>query len=223
MTSSEQQRVPVEPRDAATVLLLRPGTTAPFEVFVMVRRQSMAFAAGVVAFPGGGVSAEDSSPVAPEWVSRLGVTSPAQAAGVVGAAVRELAEETGVVVPVSGLGLWDAWTTPVDVPKRYRTWFFTAVLPEGQEALELSTESSSVAWVSPTDALDRADSREWSLMPPTYSALLRLATYTSVEDVMAATAAAGVEMFTPIVTDDGVRLPAWASELAAARPGARWT
>ena len=41
------ERTPVAPRNAATVLLLRPGASGHgFEVFVMVRRRSMAFAAG---------------------------------------------------------------------------------------------------------------------------------------------------------------------------------
>ena len=217
-----EQVVPVEPRDAASVLLLRQGAQTPLEVFVMRRRTSMAFAGGVVAFPGGGVSVEDSSPVDPVWVDRLGAADAAQAAGVVGAAVRELVEETGVVLTSDALGAWDAWTTPITEPRRYRTWFFTARLPEGQEALELSTESSSVEWIAPSEALDRADRREWAVMPPTYASLLRLATFGSVEEALASTATAALQMFTPVVSAEGIRLPAWAGELAATRAEAIW-
>ncbi|MFT4262193.1 MAG: NUDIX hydrolase [Nocardioides sp.] len=194
----------VEPRDAATVLLLRPAPGAAdeaFEVFVMVRRTSMAFAGGLVAFPGGG-AVPGESPRAN--------------------AVRELAEETGVVLDPAALGAWDAWTTPEVMPRRYRTWFFAALLPTGQEARELSTESSAVAWIAPGEALDRVDAGEWDMMPPTYAALLRLVTYPTAEAVMEATVDAEVEMFLPTWTETGPRLPAWAQELAAARPGARW-
>ena len=45
------------------------------------------------------------------------------------------------------LGVWDAWLTPVFEPKRYRTWFFVAVLPEGQRTRDVSSESSSVVWL----------------------------------------------------------------------------
>lgn len=211
---AEGSVTPVEPRDASTVLLLRPGTgSGGLEVFVMRRRRSMAFAGGMVAFPGGGVSHHDVAEVEDHWVSRLGAASPARAAGVVGAAIRELEEETGVVVTPADLGLWDAWTTPVFEPRRYRTWFFTAVLPEGQEALELSTESSSVEWVSAAAALDRSDAGEWTMLPPTYASMLRLATFDSIDDIVAATAAASVEMFTPALDGELLTQPAWLDAL----------
>ncbi|UDY23748.1 NUDIX hydrolase [Nocardioides sp. Kera G14] len=224
-----------EPRDAATVLLLRSTAEAPLEVFVMVRRTTMEFAAGVVVFPGGGVDAadspSDSALLTDEsrdghdvWAARMGATDLSHAASVLGAAVREVAEETGVVLSPDALGLWDAWTTPVVMPKRYRTWFFTALLPPGQEARELSTESSSVSWVTPAEALDKVDAGEWDMMPPTYAAMLRLATFASAGEVMAATVDASVEMFLPDWTDASLRLPVWAQELAAARGDrARWS
>jgi len=237
---AEGHRVPVEPRDAATVLLLRSGPEGP-EVFMMVRRRSMAFAPGMAVFPGGGVDerdwaatstgieresrpaprgtdplsagATDAMPVEVATLgTRMGCTEE-HAAAVVRAAVRELEEETGVVVEPQDLGLWDAWTTPEFEPRRYRTWFFTARLPEGQSAEELSTESSLVAWVRPADALAKMASGEWTLMPPTHVSCLRLATFESVDAVMAETRDAAVEMFTPTLEGDGLTSPAWAETL----------
>jgi 8-oxo-dGTP pyrophosphatase MutT (NUDIX family) len=212
------ERIPAAPRDAATVLLLRDGAAGP-EVHVMRRRTSMAFAGGMVAFPGGGVSESDAAtelPDASAWAARLGV-EPEVARAVVGAAVRELEEETGVVVPASDLGLWDAWTTPEFEPRRYRTWFFAAELPAGQEAAELSTESSSVEWVTAAEALDRADAGEWTLLPPTYCACLRLSAFASVADAMAAAHETTVEMFTPTLSGETLSMPAWARPLWEAR------
>jgi 8-oxo-dGTP pyrophosphatase MutT (NUDIX family) len=207
-------RVPAVPRDAATVLLLREGASGP-EVFMMVRRRSMAFAPGMAVFPGGSVDERDRVPggiESAQLAERMGCTTP-EAAALLRAAVRELAEETGVVVAPGDLGLWDAWTTPLFEPRRYRTWFFTARLPQGQSAEELSTESSSVAWVRAADALERMRSGEWMLMPPTYVSCLRLATFDSVDAVMAETIEARVEMFMPELVGDTLTSPAWAAAL----------
>jgi 8-oxo-dGTP pyrophosphatase MutT (NUDIX family) len=94
---------PATARPAATVLLLREGP-ADVEVFVLRRRASMAFAARMHAFPGGGVDPRDSEPGVPwvgpsplEWGELLGC--PAELAeALVCAAVRELFEECGVLL-----------------------------------------------------------------------------------------------------------------------------
>lgn len=95
---------PVEPRPAATVVLLRDGATG-VEVYLLRRRTSMAFAGGMHAFPGGGVDPRDVSdrdvgwhgPSAAEWAVRLG-TDEGAARGFVCAAVRETFEEAGVLL-----------------------------------------------------------------------------------------------------------------------------
>ncbi|BCB80213.1 hypothetical protein GCM10022251_06190 [Phytohabitans flavus] len=94
---------PVVPRVAATVVLLRPAD-AGFEAYVLRRAASMAFAAGMYAFPGGGVDPADAGadlgwagPSPEEWARRLG-RPPAEAQAVVCAAVREVFEEAGVLL-----------------------------------------------------------------------------------------------------------------------------
>ncbi|MCQ0024490.1 NUDIX hydrolase [Streptomyces somaliensis DSM 40738] len=93
----------VEPRRAATVLLLR-GAGRAVEVHMLRRRSSMAFAGGAYAYPGGGVDPRDEQPVRwagpgpAEWAERLGVATPAEAQAVVCAAVRETYEEAGVLL-----------------------------------------------------------------------------------------------------------------------------
>ncbi len=94
---------PATARPASTVLLLRDGGSA-VEVFVLRRRASMAFAARMHAFPGGGVDPRDTDPRVPwvgpspqEWGALLGC--PAELAeALVCAAVRELFEECGVLL-----------------------------------------------------------------------------------------------------------------------------
>ncbi|MFF3564053.1 NUDIX hydrolase [Streptomyces sp. NPDC002574] len=101
---TEGRLEPVEPRRAATVLLLRDTGRGP-AVHMLRRRASMAFAAGAYAYPGGGVDPRDERPVAwagpaPEaWARRLGEgLGPAEAQAIVCAAVRETFEESGVLL-----------------------------------------------------------------------------------------------------------------------------
>jgi 8-oxo-dGTP pyrophosphatase MutT (NUDIX family) len=51
---------PAEPRDAATVMLLRSaGAPGGLEVYMLRRKSSMAFAPGAFVFPGGSVDPRD--------------------------------------------------------------------------------------------------------------------------------------------------------------------
>jgi 8-oxo-dGTP pyrophosphatase MutT (NUDIX family) len=94
---------PVAPRDAATVMLLRPGR-AGLEVYMLRRQASMAFAAGMSVFPGGSVDARDADedvawagPDAQQW-GRVLAAPPDLARALVCAAVRETFEESGVLL-----------------------------------------------------------------------------------------------------------------------------
>ncbi|MFY0409718.1 NUDIX hydrolase [Solicola sp. PLA-1-18] len=91
------------PRPASTVVLLRDGDAGP-DVYLLLRRRSMAFAAGVHVFPGGGVDERDAEPLpgwhgpdAAWWAEHLGCDVDAAHALVV-AAVRETFEESGVLL-----------------------------------------------------------------------------------------------------------------------------
>ncbi len=102
----------VAPRAASTVVLVRDGDGGP-EVFLMRRQPTMAFAAGMAVFPGGGVDERDgddlalpwAGPTPAEWALRLGVDA-GTAVELVCAAVRETFEECGVLLatPPGGQG-----------------------------------------------------------------------------------------------------------------------
>jgi 8-oxo-dGTP pyrophosphatase MutT (NUDIX family) len=92
------------PRPAATVVLLKDGRSG-LEVYLLRRARSMAFAAGMYAFPGGTVDPRDAGvppawagPSAAEWARRLGTASEAAARALVCAAIRETYEESGVLL-----------------------------------------------------------------------------------------------------------------------------
>jgi 8-oxo-dGTP pyrophosphatase MutT (NUDIX family) len=93
----------VEPRDAASVVLLRDGAAGP-EVYLLRRRPTMAFAAGMHVFPGGSVDPRDrdaaehwAGPPPAEWAEAFSC-DPGLAAALVSAAVRETFEESGVLL-----------------------------------------------------------------------------------------------------------------------------
>ena len=239
-------RQAVEPRNAATVVLMRPSADGP-EVYLLRRQVSMEFAGGMCVFPGGGVDPRDfdasvawAGPPPAEWAARLG-TDEETARALVCAAVRETFEESGVllagtsesnvVADTTGeeweadrhalesrelamtdfltrrglvlrtdlLGAWDAWLTPMFEPKRYRTWFFAALLPEGQLTRDVSTESSSVRWAPARTAAEEADRGELAMLPPTYLTCLELGGYDGPEAVLEEARGRTLEMFMPSV------------------------
>lgn len=94
---------PAEPRNAATVVLVRPSDEGP-AVYLLRRQVSMEFAAGMCVFPGGGVDPRDfdhtvawAGPSPAAWATRLGVEE-SLARALVCAAVRETFEESGVLL-----------------------------------------------------------------------------------------------------------------------------
>lgn len=92
----------VPPRDAATVAILRDGPRGR-ETFLIRRRATMAFAAGMYVFPGGGIQPSDFAqvpwigPDSRTWAERLSCPEGLARALVVGA-VREVFEETGLLL-----------------------------------------------------------------------------------------------------------------------------
>ncbi len=253
---AEGGATPAEPRDAATVVLLRPGAAGP-DVYLLRRQTSMAFAGGMCVFPGGGVDPRDfddelvdrglwAGPSPAEWASRLGCDEP-KARALVCAAVRETFEESGVLLAGAGpdsvvadttgddweadrvalesrevsltaflekrslvlrtdlLGAWSGWLTPVFEPRRYRTWFFVARLPEGQVTRDVSSESSSVMWAGAMDAVVAGRAAGDADDAPDVADVPRRRVSTPIPSAVLAEASGRdrVEMFMPEVVPDG--------------------
>lgn len=178
-----------EPRPAATVMLVRDAGAGGAEVYVQRRAATMAFAPSMVVFPGGRVDPADHSldPATPglaDLAAHMGVDA-VEAAPFAAAAVREVEEECGVRVPVSGLRGRGHWVTPAFEPRRYDTWILAAGMPEGQEASETSGESDGGGWVRPADILARAAAGEVRMMPPQVWALEALAGFGSAAAFLA--------------------------------------
>jgi 8-oxo-dGTP pyrophosphatase MutT (NUDIX family) len=103
---------PAVPRDAATVILVRPGAAAApgafgVEVYLLRRTRALEFAPGACVFPGGSVDERDADPdiaetgwagPAPAALGHLLGISADRARALVCAAVRETFEESGVLL-----------------------------------------------------------------------------------------------------------------------------
>src|SRR3954463_4837675 len=94
---------PSDPRQAATVLLLRDGASG-LEVYLLRRTKGMPFAGGMTAYPGGGVCPRDGAaeiewagPPPAQWAAAFGCDE-RTARELVCAAVRETFEEAGVLL-----------------------------------------------------------------------------------------------------------------------------
>jgi 8-oxo-dGTP pyrophosphatase MutT (NUDIX family) len=260
---------PAEPRDAATVVLVRDGAVpepGALEVYLLRRHLDMAFAGGMAVFPGGGVDPRDFDhavdwvgPPPGDWAAHMGVDVP-MARALVCAAVRETFEESGVlfagptaesiVEDTSGadweedrrrlearelsftdflsrrglklrsdlLRVWGSWLTPVFEPRRYRTWFFVAELPPGQETRDVSTESVDATWMSVAEAITAADEQQMLVLPPQYCTFLELYDCPTFADAVTAAADRDLTCVEPVGKVEGdtayLELPAHVAELS---------
>jgi 8-oxo-dGTP pyrophosphatase MutT (NUDIX family) len=210
--------VPV--RDAATVVLLREAGSG-LEAWLLTRVTGMVFAAGMSVFPGGRVDDADADlPLAGDGVvhtaRRFGCDE-RMARALLGAAVRETFEETGVLLSVPAADLsgarsdveagrvsfgellrvngvagdsqalrpWSRWITPPGESRRYDTRFFIGALPDGLEALDVTSESSAASWVPIGEALEQAQRGERGFLPPTLATLTSLVGFDSVAAAVA--------------------------------------
>jgi len=81
------------------------------------------------------------------------------------------------------LALQDHWITPEMEPRRYDTWFFSALLPERQVADAHTTEAEEAVWRRPADVLAQAQAGQARMFPPTRVQLERLAAWPDLAPV----------------------------------------
>ncbi|MEU4381171.1 NUDIX hydrolase [Micromonospora echinofusca] len=101
---------------------------------------------------------------------------------------------------------WSRWITPEFEPRRFDTYFFVALLPEGQRTRDVSGEADHTLWVRPADTLSRAEAGELTMLPPTLVSLSQVAAGGDLAGV--ARAAATRDAATPVTPrldepDDG--------------------
>ena len=176
------------------MVVARPGV----EVLVLRRSRASRFAPGFVVFPGGTVDEGDER-LAERWFGTTGEVARA-------CALRELAEETGLVMTDRGLveapgrlpgddGLrppavedvpeMARWIAPEFLAVRFDARFFAVAADPDLEPVPDGVEIDDLWWAPPGAVLETAAGGEFPLMWPTLRTLQALTECKSVEDVLA--------------------------------------
>ncbi|MBX6364894.1 MAG: NUDIX domain-containing protein [Gemmatimonadetes bacterium] len=162
---------PAVPRPAATVVLLRDGDAGP-EALLLQRHRSSGFVPGAYVFPGGRVDAADADPRLLGRARGL-ADAPEPAAPYWFAAVREVFEETGVLLArdAAGRPAPDAAGEPRLARWRERLLDDDATLLELLEAEALAVDLHEIVycahWITPLAEPRRYDTRFFlAAMPP---------------------------------------------------------
>ena len=184
--------------DAATVVLVR-DTDAGLECLMLRKTHGQAFG-GLWVFPGGRV----------EDVDGTGLD------GARTAAVREAAEETGLVLDAAELVPFAHWNPPPEAPRRYATWFFLAALPDGaSDVIVDGGEIGDHVWTTPAAALEQHRTREVELLPPTWVSLKRIAHLPDASSAVADVAGGRIDHFSTHMADaDGMLVTLWEPDAA---------
>ena len=251
---------PAAPKDAATVILLRPSDPGPFEVLLMQRHRNQSFMGGATVFPGGALEPGDRDPALAARVARPAPSTAAQrlgepdletakALGLYFAAVRETFEECGILtglcpmenspggpgpearqkllsgelslaelVRVENLTFdfsvlipYARWITPESETRRFDARFMVTTLPPGQNPEPDDREMTRMHWLTPAKALALQAKGEILLMPPTLKTVSELSRYSSIDQLLTATAKQAPKTILPKIfisgSEFGVKLP----------------
>jgi len=186
----DEGEAPAVARPAATVILLRRGgkhAERSLEVLLVQRNPEARFMPGVWVFPGGAVDSADGDGEAAHRT----------------AAVRELAEEAGIELPVDELVAYSRWITPRVVPVRFDTRFYLALAPAHSPPRPDGSETVDAGWFGPQGALDMHQAGELPLVFPTIKHLESLVGFANAPEALEAARRREVRPVEPRVVGEG--------------------
>jgi 8-oxo-dGTP pyrophosphatase MutT (NUDIX family) len=206
-----------QPIPAATLIVMRDRAAAP-ELLMVERAKAMAFAGGMLVFPGGRVDAGDVA-----LAATLGGEAEDMAARI--AAIRETLEEAGIAVGLdvddpaavraalhSGETIGEAagggvrtddlvpfarWLPHGLQHRIFDTRFYLARAPKGAALAVDGSENVRAFWASAREVLAMVDRGEAGVIYPTRRNLERLALFGSYDDAVADALAHEVRAVTP--------------------------
>ena len=213
ITLTDSKDLPLKPKPASTVLLIRDSQDS-IEVFMIKRAATTNFGNAWV-FPGGKVDAED--------------IQQSKENSYLLAAIRECFEESGVLIAQNNSGMlyspdnqgeldllkkhqkkindrklnfhnflkefhlkpafnklnfFSHWVTPKTEKKRYSTKFFLAQFPINQLALHDGYEGVESLWIAPKEALRLYSQGKFPIILPTIKSLEALKNFNCSKDLM---------------------------------------
>lgn len=186
-----EERKPVTPRPAASVVLMRRGGKhgqRALEVLLLQRDPNAAFFPGAWVFPGGACDPEDGE--GPDAYRAC--------------AIRELREEAGIELPADEeMVPFCRFITPEVVPRRFDAWFFLALAPAHTPPKIDGSEIVDARWFRPAAALASADDGGVGLAFPTRIQLGWLAEHATSSDALDAYRGRSVEPLIPELISEG--------------------
>lgn len=111
--------------------------------------------------------------------------------------------ERNLVLRTDLFGLVYNFCTPPSEKKRFDTFFFSALLPEGQQADGMTSEAQETHWVTPAYAVREADAKRWLIVPPTMCSLTKLANAESAQAFSKQRTSLKKFIFEPVEKEDG--------------------
>jgi 8-oxo-dGTP pyrophosphatase MutT (NUDIX family) len=160
------------------VILLRGGSEG-LEVVLVRRNPARGAWAGAWVFPGGALHGDETHRAA---------------------AVREVAEEAGIVLPDAvALVEFSRWITPAQLAIRFDTLFFLAPCPDGADPRPDGEETVDARWYAPAQALEAGI----ELPFPTMRTLEQLTAFGSADELLEWADGRDVDPVEPRVVFDG--------------------
>ena len=104
---------------------------------------------------------------------------------------------------VDALTYFAHWITPDIEPRRYDTRFFLARSPGSQELVHCDRETTDSVWMTPAAAIEAYDGEAFQLAPPTLHTLIQLATFDTIDEVVAHFSEAPIPRVLPKPTSEG--------------------
>lgn len=213
---------------AATLIVMREGAGAP-ELLMVERAKAMAFAGGMMVFPGGRIDPGDYTLGGDdEAAARIAaVRETIEEAGLPLGLAEDLAAdalaglraalhagtgfgaalaEAGATLDLAALVPWARWRPAHAHMRIFDTRFYLARLPADAPAASVdATENTRLVWITAADALADADAWRSAVIFPTRRNLERLARFASFDDAAAHARATPIRAITPWIDErDGV-------------------
>jgi len=158
---------------AATIKVIREKPSGGIETLLLRRNKKLKFAPRFWVFPGGKIDPDELSNADSEMEAALI------------AATREAKEEADLDILKKDLKYYVNWTTPVDQPYRYKTYFFHVQVPYfDSEVVVDNSEILEHRWYTPEEALTAAKTKDIIILPPTYISMMRIRHCQSYDEVV---------------------------------------
>lgn len=186
--------MPVEPRPASSVLVLRDGEEG-IEILFVRRSPDLKFMGGAWVFPGGTLLADDGDAGHDLAWKKAGARETFEEA-------RIKLDEPEKLVPFS------RWITPEMAPMRFDTRFYLALAPEGAEPAPDRREVDRAEWWTPAKALHLFVKDEADLHFPTIKQVEKIAEFETATAALDAHVGVEVQTILPRVaaSDEGFEI-----------------